>query len=236
MTRNKPTSNSANESQCHDAWRVMQIMAEFIEGFDKLHNLPPAVTFLGSARFSADHPDYQLAEKVAFELSQAGFAVVTGGGPGIMEAANKGAFAGHSQSIGLNIQLPHEQRSNTYQNISMNFRHFFVRKVMLMRYASAYVVFPGGFGTLDELAEILTLLQTQKLPRVPVILVKHAFWNGILDWFKQTLLQEKTINPEDLELFHVVDEPAAVLDTIFSFYDSPTAAALRRQDDLFRHI
>jgi uncharacterized protein (TIGR00730 family) len=154
-----------------ETWRVFQIMAEFVEGFEELSSITPSVSMFGSARFAADNPYCRLAEEIARDLSDAGFSVVTGGGPGIMEAANKGAFAGGSQSIGLNISLPHEQKVNPYQNISLNFRHFFVRKVMLVKYASAYVVLPGGFGTLDELSEIITLVQTNKTQRVPVILV-----------------------------------------------------------------
>ncbi len=203
-----------------ETWRVFQIMAEFVEGFEELSTITPSVSLFGSARFAADHPYCRLAEEIARELSDAGFSVVTGGGPGIMEAANKGAFAGRSQSIGLNITLPHEQKVNPYQNLSLNFRHFFVRKVMLVKYASAYVVLPGGFGTLDELSEVFTLVQTNKTQRVPVILVQGAFWQGLLDWFKDQLVAHKTIKPADLDLITVVEKSSEVVETIFNFYDN----------------
>jgi len=200
-----------------DGWRIFQIMAEFVEGFEHLSNVAPSVSIFGSARFSPDHPYYQLAEQIARQLSDAGFTIITGGGPGIMEAANKGAFAGRSQSIGLNISLPHEQHANQYQDMSLTFRHFFVRKVMLVKYAMAYVILPGGFGTLDELAEIITLAQTHKSQHAPIILVQSAFWQGLLNWLKETLLAHQTIKPEDLDLITVVDEPQQVLDTIFEY-------------------
>jgi hypothetical protein len=192
-------------------------MAEFVEGFEHLSNVAPSVSIFGSARFPPDHPYCQLAEQIARQLSDAGFTVITGGGPGIMEAANKGAVAGSSQSIGLNISLPDEQHANQYQDMSLTFRHFFVRKVMLVKYAMAYVILPGGFGTLDELAEIITLAQTHKNQLAPIILVQSAFWQGLLNWFKETLLAHNTIKPEDLDLITVVDEPQQVLDTIFEY-------------------
>lgn len=198
-----------------ETWRIFQIMAEFVEGFEELSNIKPSVTIFGSARFTSEHPYYQLAEKIARELSNAGFSIVTGGGPGIMEAANKGAFEGRSQSIGLNITLPHEQKLNPYQDISLNFNHFFVRKVMLVKYASAYVILPGGFGTLDELSEVLTLVQNNKGQQVPIIFVQKTFWQGLLNWFKDTLVVNKTIKPEDLNLITVVDTAKEVVDTIF---------------------
>ncbi len=204
-------------NQQEDLWRIFQIMAEFVEGFQQLSNIGRSVSIIGSARFAPDHPYCLLAEQIAYQLSEAGFSVVTGGGPGIMEAANKGAFAGRSQSIGVNITLPNEQKANHYQDISVNFKHFFVRKVMLVKYATAYVVLPGGFGTLDELSEILTLEQTHKTQRVPIIFVQSAFWQGLLDWFKETLLAHKTISPDDLNLITVVDEPKDVLETINSY-------------------
>ncbi|HKJ10479.1 MAG TPA: TIGR00730 family Rossman fold protein, partial [Gammaproteobacteria bacterium] len=166
-----------------------------------------------------EHPYYELAEQIAQALSDAGFSVVSGGGPGIMEAANKGAYAGKSPSIGLNIQLPHEQAGNPYQDIALHFRHFFSRKVMFVKYASAYVVLPGGFGTLDELAEILTLVQTGKTRRIPIILVGSKFWSGLVEWFKQTLVEEGTISAQDLDLFKVIDEPQEVVDAIFHHYE-----------------
>jgi len=202
-----------------ESWKIFQIMAEFVEGFERLARIKPSVSIFGSARTETDHPYYQLAEDIARALSDAGFSVVSGGGPGIMEAANKGAYAGKSASIGLNIQLPHEQSGNPYQDISLSFRHFFSRKVMFVKYAAAYVVLPGGFGTLDELAEILTLVQTGKTRRIPIILVHAPFWTGLLEWFKTTLVEEKTIDPEDLDLIQVLDKPQQVVDAIFSHYE-----------------
>ncbi|GAB4303483.1 MAG: TIGR00730 family Rossman fold protein [Thiohalomonadaceae bacterium] len=202
-----------------ESWKIFQIMAEFVEGFERLARISPSVSIFGSARFAPDHPYYQLTEDIARALSDAGFSVVSGGGPGIMEAANKGAFAGKSPSVGLNIQLPHEQVGNPYQDIRLTFRHFFSRKVMFVKYAAAYVVMPGGFGTLDELAEILTLVQTGKTRRIPIILVHRPFWNGLIDWFRATLVAEKTISPEDLDLFQVLDHPQDVVDAIFSHYE-----------------
>jgi len=214
FTRQQKLLNLRQES-----WRVFQIMVEFVKGFKQLSNVRQSVSLFGSARFPAEHPYCLLAEQIARELSDAGYAVMTGGGPGIMEAANKGGFAGQSQSIGINITLPHEQSANQYQDISLNFKHFFVRKVMLVKYASAYVILPGGFGTLDELCEILTLLQTSKTQKVPVILVQKAFWQGLLNWFKDRLLADNTISPEDLNLITVVDEPKEVLDTILNYHN-----------------
>lgn len=202
-----------------ESWKIFQIMAEFVEGFERLAHIKPSVSIFGSARTAPDHPYYQLAEDTAKQLSDAGFSVVSGGGPGIMEAANKGAQAGKSMSIGLNIQLPMEQAGNPYQDIGLNFRHFFSRKVMFVKYASAYVVLPGGFGTLDELAEILTLVQTGKTRRIPIILVHTEFWSGLLDWFRDRLVAEGMINAEDRELFKLVDEPKDVVDAIFDHYE-----------------
>lgn len=202
-----------------ESWKIFQIMAEFVEGYEQLATISPSVSIFGSARTKPDHPHYQLTEDLAYRLSEAGFSVVSGGGPGIMEAANKGAYAGKSKSIGLNIILPHEQSGNPYQDISLNYRHFFSRKVMFVKYASAYVVMPGGFGTLDELAEVLTLIQTGKSRRFPIILMVSEFWQPLIDWFKHTLVQQGTISEKDLDLFQVIDEPKAVVEAIFSFYE-----------------
>jgi len=214
-----------------ESWKVFQIMAEFVSGFETLAEVEPAVSIFGSARFKADHPMYQLACEIARRLSDAGFAVISGGGPGIMEAANRGAKQGRAPSVGLNIHLPHEQHDNPYQDISLHFRHFFARKVMFVKYASAYVVMPGGFGTLDELAEILTLIQTGKSRRIPIVLVGSGFWQGLLTWFRQSLLAEGTIDAGDLELFVVLDEAEQVVSHIFEFYRrrsvSPTLAEQR---------
>ena len=211
-----------------ESWRIFQIMTEFVQGFEQLAQIRPSVSFFGSARTPPDHPYYAMAEKTARLLADSGFSVVSGGGPGIMEAANKGACAGASPSIGLNIQLPHEQTANRYQDISLNFKHFFSRKVMFVKYASAYVVLPGGFGTLDELAEILTLVQTGKTKRIPIILMQEGFWRGLLDWLRDTMVVEGTIAPEDLDLMQVCDQPQQVVDAIFSHYEKrgfePSAA------------
>lgn len=201
------------------SWKVFQIMAEFVEGFEKLSNIAPSVSIFGSARISPDDEYYILAESIAREVSDAGFSVISGGGPGIMEAANKGAYAGKSPSIGLNITLSHEQVANPYQNIGLNFRHFFSRKVMFVKYASAYIVLPGGFGTLDELAEIITLIQTGKTRRIPIILVGSVFWEGLIEWFMETLAKRGTISVEDLDLFQVIDDPKDVVDAIFKHYE-----------------
>ena len=171
------------------------------------------------ARIARDHPFYKLTEQIAHELSNAGFTVVSGGGPGIMEAANKGAFEGKSPSVGLNIHLPHEQSGNPFQDISLSFRHFFSRKVMFVKYASAYVLMPGGYGTLDEFAEILTLVQTGKSRKIPIILVQSEFWQGLLDWFENTLLKNGTISPQDLDIMQVIDDPSEVVAAIFDFYE-----------------
>jgi hypothetical protein len=202
-----------------ESWKIFQIMAEFVEGFEKLARIKPSVSIFGSARTGPDHPYYKLTEDISRRLSDAGFSVVSGGGPGIMEAANRGAHAGKSPSIGLNIQLPHEQSANRYQDISLYFRHFFSRKVMFVKYAAAYVVLPGGFGTLDELAEILTLVQTGKTRRIPIILVHTPFWEGLVDWFKNRLLAEGMISAPDLDLYKILDKPEDVVEAIFSHYE-----------------
>jgi len=202
-----------------ESWKIFQIMAEFVEGYEKLANIKPSVSIFGSARFKPDHAYYKLTEEIAYKLSDSGFSVVTGGGPGVMEAGNKGAYSGPSPSIGLNIELPHEQSGNPYQDIGITFRHFFSRKVMFVKYATAYVVLPGGFGTLDELAEILTLVQTGKSAKIPIILVGSEFWQGLVQWFKDSLVENGTISPNDINLFSVVDQADEVVDAIFKYYD-----------------
>ncbi|MDJ0739365.1 MAG: TIGR00730 family Rossman fold protein [Gammaproteobacteria bacterium] len=203
-----------------ESWRIFQIMAEFVEGFEKLCLIRPSISVFGSARATPDDPWYDTAERTARLLSDAGFSVVSGGGPGIMEAANKGAHAGKSPSIGVNIELPREQQPNPYQDISLHFRHFFARKVMFVKYASAYVVLPGGFGTLDELAEILTLVQTGKTRRIPIVLVGSEFWSALLDWFRQTLIPGGMIDAADLDLLQVCDEPEEIVRAIFEHYET----------------
>ncbi len=216
------SSHSARE-----AWRVFEIMAEFVEATERLNTIRPAVSIFGSARTPETDPYYTLTEKIARLLSDSGFSVISGGGPGIMEAANKGAFYGKSPSIGLNIQLPHEQHNNAYQDISQTFGHFFARKVMFVKFASAYVVMPGGFGTMDELMEALTLVQTGKTRKIPIILVHEPFWAGLIGWFKTTLVNEGMINAEDMDLIKIINEPKDVVDAIFKHYEArgfePTA-------------
>ncbi|MBL8532606.1 MAG: TIGR00730 family Rossman fold protein, partial [Betaproteobacteria bacterium] len=202
-----------------ESWRVFGIMAEFVEATERLNAIRPAVSIFGSARTPPDHPNYLLTERIARLLSDAGFSVISGGGPGVMEAANKGAFFGKSLAVGLNIQLPHEQKSNPYQDVSQTFHHFFARKVMFVKFASAYVVMPGGFGTLDELMEALTLVQTRKSRHIPIILVGAAFWSGLLGWISTTLVEEKMIDPGDVDLIQVIDEPEKIVEAIFAHYE-----------------
>ena len=219
-----------------EAWRVLGIMSEFVEAADRLDNIRPAVTIFGSARVAPGSAYYELTEQIARKLSDAGFSVISGGGPGVMEAANKGAFAGKGLSIGLNIQLPMEQSANPYQNISQSFRHFFARKYMFVRFASAYVVAPGGFGTLDELLEALTLIQTNKSPRMPIILVGSTFWQGLLDWFKARLVSEGMVGPEDMNLIQVIDEPDQVVAAIFKYYERRGFERLPEEHDLLLNL
>ena len=210
---------SASGTGSREAWRVFGIMSEFVEATSRLNAIRPAVSIFGSARIVPDSPLYRLTETIARQLSDAGFSVISGGGPGVMEAANKGAFFGRSPSVGLNIQLPMEQVSNPYQDISQTFRHFFARKYMFVRFATAYVVMPGGFGTLDEVLEALTLIQTGKSPRIPIILVQQSYWSGLLDWFRDSLVREGMIAPDDLELIEVIDEPEKIVAAIFKHYE-----------------
>ncbi len=218
-THNQMRRDARDKALTRDSWKIFQIMAEFVDGFQQLADLSPSVSIFGSARFKPDNPYYKASEELARLLSDSGFAVVSGGGPGVMEAVNKGGFAGKSASVGLNIKLPHEQSGNAYQDISVNFKYFFARKVMFVKYASAYVVMPGGFGTLDEMAEILTLVQTGKSKKIPIILYGSEFWEGLIEWFKSSLVVNGTISAEDLNLFHVTDDPQFVVNTIFNFYE-----------------
>jgi len=215
-----------------ESWRMFQIMSEFVEGFEALAQIEPSVSIFGSARTDPEDKYYKLCEDISRLLSDSGFAVVSGGGPGIMEAANKGAYEGKSPSVGLNIKLPMEQSGNSFQDVSLLFRHFFARKVMFVKYASAYVVLPGGFGTLDEFAEILTLVQTGKSRRIPIILVGTEFWQGLLDWFKNTLVSEGTISPEDMDLMEVIDDPQGVVDAIFAHYESRSILPSEAEEEI----
>jgi uncharacterized protein (TIGR00730 family) len=220
----------------HESWSIFQIISEFVEGFEQLSAVTPSVSVFGSARTPVDHPDYLLTESMCRQLSDAGFTVVTGGGPGIMEAGNKGAQSGKSHSVGLNIVLPREQTPNSYQDLSLHYRHFFSRKVMFVKYACAHVVMPGGFGTLDELMEILTLVQTGKVRRVPIVLVGSSFWQGLLQWFKDELVTRKTINPEALELLTVVDSEDEVLSVIQQFESEHGLEATSRELEIMRGL
>ncbi|HOW35561.1 MAG TPA: TIGR00730 family Rossman fold protein [Candidatus Omnitrophota bacterium] len=201
-----------------DPWRVFRIMAEFVDGFDVLSKVGPAITIFGSARTPAEHPMYKLAVRTAYLLSKEGYSIITGGGPGIMEAANKGAKLAKGQSVGLNIELPHEQKPNPYINTLLNFHYFFCRKVMFVKYARAFVIFPGGFGTLDEFFESITLVQTKRIGRFPVILVGRKYWRGMLGWLKGVVLEEGCINQDDYDAFQIVDKPQEVVDIIKKFY------------------
>jgi hypothetical protein len=211
-------------------------MSEFVEATERLAAIRPAVTMFGSARVAPGSTYYDLAERTSRLLSDSGFSVISGGGPGIMEAANKGAYFGKSPSVGLNIQLPHEQQTNPYQDISQTFRHFFARKYMFVRFASAYVVLPGGFGTLDELMEALTLIQTGKARKIPLILVCTAFWQGMFDWFKARLVEEKMVDPEDIELIQLIDEPGQVVEAIFKHYEARPFGPLPGERELMLNL
>jgi uncharacterized protein (TIGR00730 family) len=219
-----------------ESWRVFGIMSEFVEATERLAHIRPAVSIFGSARVARGHPYYQLTEEVARRLSDAGFSVISGGGPGAMEAANKGAFAGRSPSVGLNIQLPHEQASNPYQDVSQTFTRFFVRKVMFVKFACAYVVVPGGFGTMDELMEALTLVQTGKIRRFPIILMQSSYWRGLIDWIRDRMISEGMIDAADMNLIKLIDEPDQVVAAIFDHYEKrgfePTAAEREAQLNL----
>ncbi|PIW63627.1 MAG: TIGR00730 family Rossman fold protein [Candidatus Omnitrophica bacterium CG12_big_fil_rev_8_21_14_0_65_50_5] len=201
-----------------DPWRVFRIMSEFVDGFHEMSDIGPAVTIFGSARTASDHRWYKDAEKTARLLVKEGYAVITGGGPGIMEGANKGTMESAGQSIGLNIDLPFEQKPNPYIAQLIHFHYFFARKVMFLKYAKAFVIFPGGYGTLDELFESLTLMQTKRMDKFPVVLYDSKFWKGLMDWIKGDLVDVKNISPEDVDLFTLVDSPEEVANVIRKFY------------------
>ncbi len=206
------------ENPVQDLWRIFRVMAEFTEGFEELAPVGPAVSFFGSARANPQEKYYKLAEQTAAEIAKAGFAVITGGGGGIMEAANKGAAKAGGKSIGLNIELPMEQIPNDYQNLSLHFRYFFVRKVMFLKYAHGFIVFPGGYGTMDEFFESLVLIQTLKQASFPVILMGSNYWEGLTEWMKQKMLEEyEFVAPEDMNVFTVVDEPNVATEIIVDF-------------------
>jgi len=210
----------ATSQKARESWQLWGIISEFVEATERLSEIRPAVSIFGSARSLPGTPNYELAVEIARKLSDAGFAVISGGGPGVMEAANRGAYEGASPSVGLNIELPFEQCGNAYQDISLRFRHFFARKVAFVKYAAAYVVMPGGFGTLDELSEALTLIQTGKGKKMPVVLVGSAFWSGLLRWLRDTVAAENMISNADLGMMRVVDDSDAVVNALFEFYDA----------------
>ncbi len=219
--QSKFTPKTWTEIKSNDSWAIFKIMSEFVEGFEKMSRIGPCVSIFGSARTKKDDPNYKLSEEIAYALTQKGFGIITGGGPGIMEAGNKGAHLGGGTSVGLNIDLPFEQHFNPFidNDKNLEFDYFFVRKVMFMKYSQGYVVMPGGFGTLDEMFEALTLIQTKKIGKFPIVLVGSKFWSGLLDWIKSTLLNEyHNINEVDLDLFSIVDTPEEVIISIENFY------------------
>lgn len=230
------TEAMLKNTTARESWRIFGIMSEFVEATERLAAIKPAVTMFGSARVRPDSPYYALTEQTARLLSDSGFSVISGGGPGIMEAANKGAFFGKSPSVGLNIQLPHEQSNNPYQDISQTFRHFFARKYMFVRFASAYVVMPGGFGTLDELMEALTLIQTGKARKIPLILVCSDFWGGMIDWFKDRLVSEGMVDAEDMNLIQLIDEPEQVVEAIFKHYEARPFGPLPNEHEMLLNL
>lgn len=210
-----------NEIKASDSWQIFKIMAEFVEGFEKMASIGPCVSLFGSARTEPGNPYYVLAEEIAYKLTQNGYGVITGGGPGIMEAANKGAMRGDGISVGLNIHLPFEQGANPYIDPDklITFKHFFVRKVMFQKYAQGFIVLPGGFGTFDEFFESITLIQTGKIGKFPIVLVGSEFWRGLVNWIENVVQEEqKNISPEDINLFTVVDTPGEAVDVINKFY------------------
>ena len=208
------------EIKAHDTWQIFKIMAEFVDGFEKLGKIGPCVSIFGSARTKPGHKFYNLAEEIAFKLTKEGYGIITGGGPGIMEAANKGAFDAGGKSVGLNIELPFEQSSNPYIDPDklITFDYFFVRKLMFIKYAQGFVVLPGGFGTMDELFEALTLIQTKKIGKFPIVLAGRDYWSGLFDWIKNTLLEEKMIDEKDLSLFLLADDADHAVNHINEFY------------------
>ena len=208
------------EIKAHDTWQIFKVMAEFVDGFDKLSKIGPCVSIFGSARTLPSHPFYRLAEEIAFKLTKEGYGIITGGGPGIMEAANKGAKTAGGKSVGLNIELPFEQSSNPYIDPDklITFDYFFVRKLMFIKYAQGFVVLPGGFGTMDELFEAVTLIQTKKIAKFPIVLVGKEYWSGLIDWIKNVLIEEKTVDEKDLSLIYVAENADQAVKHINEFY------------------
>ena len=215
-----------------DPWRVFRIMGEFVEGFDELATLSRGIAIFGSARTRPDDPDYKAAQETGALLAAQGFAVITGGGPGIMEAANRGAFDAGGLSIGCNIELPFEQKPNAYQTLSLTFKYFFVRKMMFVKYSLAFVIFPGGFGTFDELFEALTLIQTRKIRNFPIVLFGSQYWSGLLDWLRAVVLPEGKISEHDMDIFHITDSPAEVVEIVTRSQSSLTKLDVPISDDI----
>ena len=211
------TPRRSDEFLHTDTWRVFRIMGEFVQGFEDLAHITNGVAIFGSARTLPNDPVYQAARETAALLARAGFAVITGGGPGIMEAANRGAFEAGGTSVGCNIELPHEQKPNEYQTLSVKFKYFFVRKMMFVKYSNAFIIFPGGFGTLDELFESLTLIQTKKIRDFPVVLYGTKYWGGMIDWIRDIVLTEGKIAEQDLKLLHLTDSPSEIVEIISRF-------------------
>lgn len=209
-----------NEIKSQDSWVIFKVMSEMVEGFEKLAKIGPCVSIFGSARTKEDHPYYKMAEEIAAKLVRHGYGVITGGGPGIMQAGNKGAASENGKSVGLNIELPHEQSNNIYIDADklISFDYFFVRKVMFVKYSQGFVVMPGGFGTLDEMFEAITLIQTNKIGRFPIVLVGKKFWSGLFDWIREVMINEGNISAEDLDLVNLVDTPTEAVQVIDEFY------------------
>lgn len=203
-----------DEFRLEESWRLFKIIGEFVEGIDTMHDIGPAVSIFGSARTQPGTPYYEKASEIASLMVKNGYGVITGGGGGIMEAANKGAAEAGGTSVGLNITLPFEQEPNPYSNVKLQFNYFFIRKVMFVKYATAYIIMPGGFGTLDELFEAVTLIQTQRIKPLPVVLVGTEFWGGIIDWIKNVMLVEKNISPKDMDILQITDDPNEVLEAV----------------------
>jgi len=220
MSTNKHPQKNWSAIKANDSWALFKIMSEFVEGYERLGAIGPCISIFGSARTKATDPTYQLTKKISYVIAKHGYGVITGGGPGIMEAANRGAQEAKGLSVGLNINLPFEQQSNPYIDTdkSINFEYFFVRKVMFVKYAQGFVVMPGGLGTLDELFEALTLIQTEKIKSFPILLVGKNYWSGLMEWIKSQLLTKKNISPEDLNLIEIVDTPEEVLQALDKFH------------------
>ncbi|WP_320040808.1 TIGR00730 family Rossman fold protein [uncultured Desulfobacter sp.] len=218
MSTPKSIQYPIDDFKSGESWRLFKIMGEFVEGIDGLHDLGPAVSIFGSARTTKGHPDYETARKTAACFAASGYAVITGGGPGIMEAANLGAAEQNGESVGLKIALPFEEKGNAYMTRSLDFHYFFIRKVMFVKYAQAYIIMPGGLGTMDEMFETLTLVQTQRIRKMPVILMNKKFWSGLLDWIKKSLAGNGLISSGDMDLFSLVDTPEQALEIVDNFY------------------